>query len=494
MAALAGAVAALSAYQRTVDLDVGQVRLSIDPGHRGALDVYVPLVDWGIRYESIRFPARLHVDLRTVDRRAAVRLAQGGSIDVRRVQDEARDAIAAYLRQAIVVTTLGALLLGLLVALAVRGRRGPPLRVTAAVAAGASLLVAVLLVTLLPPRGDLDEPQYYAYGPDIPRALQVLEDLQRSTGVLDQELDQQLVGLARLVSDPASRTPLRDAPHLTIASDLHNNVLATSLLGRVAGSGPLLFVGDLTDRGSAVEAALLRRVVDLGDPFLFVSGNHDSDTLTRSLARRGAIVLTEDGPLDRDGDPPRPRSDADRVVRVDGIRIAGYADPTERRRAEGFRDRYDDAGPTEAQQTAFADWAERLADRADVIMVHQPAMLDVLRERWREDPPRRAPVLVVGHTHRASLEREGPVTIVNGGSIGAGGSGGLAEASAAIGIARLVYRMTDGRFTPLAADLVAVDPGTGSATARRERLDRPADEDEDGAPTTGARSVPAPAD
>jgi hypothetical protein len=28
-------------------------------------------------------------------------------------------------------------------------------------------------------------------------------------------------------------------------------------------------------------------------------------------------------------------------------------------------------------------------------------------------------------------------------------------------------------FQPLAADLVGIDPGTGAATARRERLDEP---------------------
>ena len=31
----------------------------------------------------------------------------------------------------------------------------------------------------------------------------------------------------------------------------------------------------------------------------------------------------------------------------------------------------------------------------------------------------------------------------------------------------------DPDFEPLAADLVSIDPGTGAATARRERLDEP---------------------
>ena len=64
---------------------------------------------------------------------------------------------------------------------------------------------------------------------------------------------------------------------------------------------PLFFAGDLTTSGIPLEAALTAQVVRAGKPFVFVSGNHDSDTLARSLARRGAIVLTERGRLLADG-------------------------------------------------------------------------------------------------------------------------------------------------------------------------------------------------
>jgi hypothetical protein len=63
------------------------------------------------------------------------------------------------------------------------------------------------------------------------------------------------------------------------------------------------------------------------------------------------------------------------------------------------------------------------------------------------------------------------VTIVNGGSIGGGGTGNLAEEETTdVGIARVVYT-AEPSFRPLAADLVSIDPASGSATARRQRLD-----------------------
>ena len=63
---------------------------------------------------------------------------------------------------------------------------------------------------------------------------------------------------------------------------------------------------------------------------------------------------------------------------------------------------------------------------------------------------------------------------INGGSLGAGGTGNLADTPTKLGIARLSYDTSGGVFHPLAADLVEIDPGTGAATARRERLDQPA--------------------
>jgi hypothetical protein len=69
------------------------------------------------------------------------------------------------------------------------------------------------------------------------------------------------------------------------------------------------------------------------------------------------------------------------------------------------------------------------------------------------------------------------VTVINGGSIGGGGTGNLAEEnSTPLGLAVLVYDR-EGRFRPLAGDLVGIEPGTGSSTARRERLDVPVEGD-----------------
>ena len=59
-----------------LDLTVGSVSLSVDPLHRGALDLYVPLVDWGVRFPVVRLPARISIDVRSPAAGASRRTAR----------------------------------------------------------------------------------------------------------------------------------------------------------------------------------------------------------------------------------------------------------------------------------------------------------------------------------------------------------------------------------------------------------------------------------
>jgi predicted phosphodiesterase len=195
---------------------------------------------------------------------------------------------------------------------------------------------------------------------------------------------------------------------------------------------------------------------------VFVSGNHDSDSLQRDLARRGAVVLTERGRLNPDG------TYGEQVVDVNGLKVAGYRDPFERRASESFRDRFQPS-PSPAQQDAFTAWLLGINDRVDIVMVHEPALIEPALAILRDDPPDRPLVIITGHTHEPSLDRFAGVTVVNGGSVGAGGNGNLTDPTD-YGLARLIYT-TEPQFQPLAADLIKIDPGDGSSSASRQRLE-----------------------
>ena len=462
-ATVCGGYLALVSFTQTRDLSVGEIRMSVSPGHRGSIDLYVPLVDWGARFEVIRLPVRLRVDLQTVNRTVAGAVAQGEPLNLVAVRTQARDAIASYLKLLIAFVMLAGAALGLLVAFAVRSRAGPRLRWTGGLAVLGAAGMGVAMIVLIPPRGEIANPQYYAHGPDIPVALRAVEAARRSGGALDQELDAQFVGLARLVIDPGRRRSLTGEPVVTLASDLHNNtVFGLQILERAANGGPVFFAGDLTDRGTPLETRLVRQVVRAGHPFVFVSGNHDSDFLVHELAEEGAIVLTRRGRLMPNG------GYGPMTVKVAGLRVAGYDDPFERLTDQDFKDRYDST-PDPAQQDAFTAWLRPLLGKVDAVMVHEPALIAPALAMLKDDPPSRPLVFFVGHTHVASLQQQPGVTVIDDGCVGAGGPSNLTE-HVNYGIARFTYTLKPA-FQPLAADLVTIDPGTGSSSARRTRLD-----------------------
>jgi len=177
-------------------------------------------------------------------------------------------------------------------------------------------------------------------------------------------------------------------------------------------------------------------------------------------------VLTQFGRLKRGG------GFGPVINEVRQLRIAGYGDPFERKAAEDYRDRFTNT-ITPEQQADFWDWLRPLIGKVDVVMVHEPALITQMLAELKRDPPAAPLVFVVGHTHHMALERQQNVDVINGGSIGGGGTGNLADGSETdVSLARMSYDLA-GRFEPLAVDLVGIDPGTGAATARRDRLDEP---------------------
>lgn len=466
VAALAGVVGALSLVSGERRLSVGSIAVGVSPFHHGALDVYVPLVDWGARFDGVRLPARLTVEVRSVDRGAAETLARGHKLDVDNVRGEARDAVASVLKRLLLIALVAGAVLGGLTAAALRSllprsslrlRYAGPLALTTAVAA---VLVVALL---LPPRGRIAEPTYYAHGPDLPRALEALQSLQRSRTALDQELNAQLVGLARLVVAPGERPELSGRPRFVVASDLHNNVLALPTLERAARGLPLVFAGDLTDKGTPLEASLVARIARMGSPTVVVGGNHDSDTLLKDLAADGAVVLTQFGRLRPDG------SHGPVVVKVGGLRMAGFTDPFLRRADEEYDDKYR-VGLTNAAAEDFRRWFEGIEDRVDAVVVHEPEVAATVLAELRRDPPDHPIMIVDAHTHRLYLQADPGLLEVNPGTIGAGGTGNLADERSGLSLAIVTYRLAPNAL-PLAVDQVTIDPGTGDTSARRVRVD-----------------------
>jgi len=228
---------------------------------------------------------------------------------------------------------------------------------------------------------------------------------------------------------------------------------------------PVFFVGDFGSTGSAPESRLIADgVAGLGRRVVAVSGNHDSDTMMRALARRGVTVLTRDGVLRGDGSHGAPMTD------VAGLRVAGFDDPLEwrspdpsdPRRIFSFSELPDPEQAVEAAQRDLLRWFDRLPRRPDVVLVHQNGLAQYLARTLMERGVTRPLTILTGHDHRQHVTTYGPVAVVDAGTVGASGIYGVGRDQVGLG---------DLHFAPTgdleAADLIAVEPVSGAAQAQR---------------------------
>jgi predicted phosphodiesterase len=464
--ALAGSLVALrAAAPESRDVTLGTVNVHVVPARHGALDVYVPVVDWGVRARPFTAPVEVELEFRSLDRDAALAaLRSGGTADASMalLQAELRDVVGAGLRRAALFALLGGAVGGLLGgSIAAAAGRRSWLALGPAVGLAASF-AAVALTGAGVSRFDYDalrEPTFYANGDELPRLLAFSERVLASTEGYDDTYGEAVAGLTRLVAaaDRNGFEPATIDRSLVVASDLHSNGLVLPALAGFTDGKPVFMVGDLTQRGTRYEEAVIPGIARLGDPVVAVSGNHDSRELMLAAARAGVVVLTRTGRLLETGE-----TDGEPVSSVSGLRVAGYDDPLEAT-AGTFEGHLLDL-----KERAFADaslefveWFFALPERPQVVLVHRHGLAHALLDRLESDGG--PPVLIMtGHDHDQHVDRAGSHVLVNGGSLGAGGIFGVGEEDSGFAVVHV-----DAAGTARSVDLVSVEPATGAASAER---------------------------
>ena len=210
-------------------------------------------------------PARLRIEARTVESREVGRGRSGGWTWPGCGRRPAT-AVKSFIRALIPIGFGAALGTGALVAFALARRRPVRLGHDAGLRGGRRARGRGRNRAVLLPREAIENPDYYANGSQIPVALRVAQQATDSAQAISQDLDDQLLGLARLISVPRGR-PLGAA-----AARLDRGVGPPQQPARAArpgagGSGePLMFAGDLTTSGVPLEADLTREVTQRGPP------------------------------------------------------------------------------------------------------------------------------------------------------------------------------------------------------------------------------------
>ena len=153
------------------------------------------------------------------------------------------------------------------------------------------------------------------------------------------------------------------------------------------------------------------------------------------------------------------------MVDVDGLAVAGYDDPLEAESAiaEG-RPLELTSEQLAEEERAFVAWFEGLPRRPDVVVVHQHALAHALLDAVEpDDPPL---TILTGHDHEQHLDQHEAATLVDGGTVGAGGPFAIGEQN--VGFAEIHFT-DDG--VARTVDLIEVEPLTGNAQAKRVALD-----------------------
>lgn len=293
------------------------------------------------------------------------------------------------------------------------------------------------------------EPRYSGLLTVAPRAV-------GDVGAIVEQFDDYSAQLAGLVANVTALyraaeglpnlDPGDDAVRLLHVSDIHNNPQAYDLAEQIVDQfevDAIVDTGDTTDWGTDLESRLFTRVSDLGVPYVWVRGNHDSRrTQFAMAAQRGAVVL--------DGE----------YADVAGLRIWGIGDPRFTPNKDG------EVGVDVELEAieAFTDDVERrlLADGAaevDLVAVHDSRAAALIGDD--------VPLVLAGHTHSPRAGRIGEALLLREGSTGGAGLRSLIGEEPKPLTCSVLY------FDPATDRLIAYDritvSGLGGAGVRIER-------------------------
>lgn len=418
--------------------------MTLRPASSGSTVVELPPLGQ-LQLDTHDTPVRLGVRVNQLDAEAARAIASDPE-SLRGLGSEVDRDLRAGLRGLLVrtalVTVLGAAVLGTLVF-----RRWRATLAAAGVGVAALAGVGGVTFATLDERA-LSEPRFTGLLASAPTAVGDVRDVLERFDAYSLQLGRLVTNVSELYS-VTSRLPVFTPADGTIrvlhVSDLHLNPASYDLIASVVdqfGVQAVLDTGDSTDLGTAPETRYVEGIGQVGVPYVWVRGNHDSTAVQAAVARQpGAIML-----------------DGDEVVEVAGLRLLGAGDP----RFTPDKTRGDDDAPPEVLTAA----GDRLADAAgvalvppDVVLAHDPAVAPPLLGR--------AKLVLSGHAHERRVETVDGTTLMVQGSTGGAGLRALE------GEEPRPITMTVLYFDPTTRELQAYDEltlgGLGDSDARISR-------------------------
>ncbi|MFI0817353.1 metallophosphoesterase [Streptomyces sp. NPDC021098] len=248
------------------------------------------------------------------------------------------------------------------------------------------------------------EPRYSGLLSSAPSVVGNARSIVTDFDVYQRELARLVTNVTRLYDATSTLPAYRPDPttmRVLHVSDIHLNPAAWHIVQSLVEQykiDVIIDTGDTMDHGTAAENGFLEPVSDLGAPYVWVRGNHDSATTQRHLSGRKGVHVVDGG----------------RTVTVAGLRIAGIGDPqfTPDRSAAVAGD----AAEHRAGRTLAGAIRARKAAGApvDIAVAHNPLAA--------KETDGTVPLALTGHVHHRRTEvLPGGTRLMTEGSTGGSG-------------------------------------------------------------------------
>ncbi|MGS2589270.1 metallophosphoesterase family protein [Streptomyces hebeiensis] len=230
------------------------------------------------------------------------------------------------------------------------------------------------------------EPKFSGLLSSAPQVVGNARSIVSDFDVYQKELARLVTNVTKLY-DATSALPTYQPDPATLrvlhVSDIHLNPAAWHIIGSLVEQYKIDVIidsGDSMDHGAAAENAFLDPVADLGVPYVWVRGNHDSQSTQEYLKRMKNVRVLDDG----------------RAVTVAGVRVAGTGDP------QYTPDRSVEAEGDPAERLAGIRLASALRDQeragtpVDIAVAHNPVAA--------RETDGVVPLVLSGHVHHRETE------------------------------------------------------------------------------------------
>ncbi|WP_127357899.1 metallophosphoesterase family protein [Actinacidiphila soli] len=229
------------------------------------------------------------------------------------------------------------------------------------------------------------EPKFSGLLSSAPSVVGNARSIVSDFDVYQQELARLVTNMTKLY-DAASTLPAYNPDPSTLrvlhVSDIHLNPAAWEIIRSIVSEykiDVIIDTGDLMDHGTAAENGFTSSIPDLGAPYVYVRGNHDSLSSQNSVAsRKNAYVV-----------------DNSNSVTVKGLRIAGIGDP------QFTPDRSVAAAGDPAEQAAGQQLAAAIrkqnatGHKVDIAIAHNPVAAQQVDGT--------VPLILSGHLHHRDI-------------------------------------------------------------------------------------------